>query len=99
MQRTTTQPLVTNHNPFLSTIIYICSIVMCKPIDRQRLCKHIPAEAYAHNMTSIARQRISKQVFSTIERLWFLHAPCRGLTKGQRRSFELVLDNRVEFWR
>jgi hypothetical protein len=72
----------------------------CIPIARQRLGKHIPAEAYArNNRTSIARQRISKQAFSTIERLCFLRGPCRGVIKGQRRSFERVVMNWVEFWR
>jgi hypothetical protein len=43
---------------------------------------------------------ISKQAFSTIERLCFLRSPCGGVIKGQRRSFELVVvENWVEFWR
>jgi hypothetical protein len=38
-----------------------CRRVTYRPIDKQRLGKHIPAEANArHNRTSIARQRISK---------------------------------------
>jgi hypothetical protein len=45
----------------------------------------------ANNRTSIARQLISKQAFSTIERLCFLHGPCRGVIKGKRRSCELVV--------
>jgi hypothetical protein len=60
---------------------------MCIPIARQRLGKHIPAEENApNNRTSIARKRISKQVFSTIERLCFLRGLCRGVINGQRRS-------------
>jgi hypothetical protein len=36
-------------------------------IARQRLGKHIHAQAYANNnMASIARQRVIKQAFSTI---------------------------------
>jgi hypothetical protein len=54
-------------------------------IARQRLGKHIPAEAQAsNNRTSIARQRISKQAFSTVERLCFLRGPYRGVIKGQK---------------
>jgi hypothetical protein len=43
-------------------------IVACIPIARQRLGKHIPAEAKArNNRTSIARQRISQHAFLTID--------------------------------
>jgi hypothetical protein len=63
---------------------------MYRPIARQRLGKHIAAEAHErNNWTSTARKRISKQAFSTIERLCFLRVPRRGVIKGQRRSFEL----------
>jgi hypothetical protein len=42
--------------------------VKCIPIARQRLSKQIPAQAHSlNNMTSIARQRISKHAFLTIE--------------------------------
>jgi hypothetical protein len=59
-------------------------IVTCIPIARQRLDKHIPAEAYTrNNRTSIAGQRISKQAFSTIEWMCFLRGPCRGVIKGR----------------
>jgi hypothetical protein len=86
--------------------------VTCICITRQRLGKHIPAEAkMGNNRTSVARQRISKQA-STIERLSFLHGPCRGVIKEQRRSCEFLLtevervqlkssfivENWVEFW-
>jgi hypothetical protein len=68
-------------------------------IARQRLGKHIPAEAYPHNRTSIARQGISKQAFSTIKRLCFLRTPRRGVVKGRRRSVViLVVENWVELW-
>jgi hypothetical protein len=71
-----------------------------RPIARQRLCKHIPAKAYASgNRTSIARQQISKQAFSTVERLGVLRGPCRRFIKGQRWSFVLVVENWIEFWR
>jgi hypothetical protein len=44
-----------------------------------------------NNRTSTAGQRISKEAFSTIDRLCFLRGPRRRLIKGQRRSFELVI--------
>jgi hypothetical protein len=70
--------------------ISLMKIVTYRPIARQRLGKHIPAEAYARNRTSIARQQISKQAFSTIQRLCFLLGPCRWVIKRQRRSFEFL---------
>jgi hypothetical protein len=66
--------------------------VTYRRIARQRFSRHIPSEAYTHNnRTSIARQRISKQAFSTMKRLCFLRGPCRGVIKEQRRSLELVV--------
>jgi hypothetical protein len=60
-------------------------IMTYRPIARQRLTKRTPAEADARsNRTSIARQRISKQALSTIERLCFLNCSCRGVMKGQK---------------
>jgi hypothetical protein len=42
-----------------------------RPIATQRLGKHIPAEAKARNsVTSIARQRISKQTSLKLEALF-----------------------------
>jgi hypothetical protein len=65
-------------------------IVTYRPSARQLLRKQIPTEAYErNNRTSIARQQITKQAFSTIERLCFLCGPCRGVIRGQRRLFEL----------
>jgi hypothetical protein len=65
--------------------------MMYRPTARQRLGKHIPAEAYARNIkTSITKQQISKQAFSTTEKMCFLRGPCRGVIKWQRRSFELL---------
>jgi hypothetical protein len=67
-------------------------IVTYRSIARQRLGKHIPAGANArNNWTSAAMQRVIKQVFSTRERLCFLRGPFRGVIKGQRKSFELVV--------
>jgi hypothetical protein len=44
------------------------NIVTCKPIARQRVDKHVPAEANARNSrTSIAKQRSCKHVYLTIE--------------------------------
>jgi hypothetical protein len=37
------------------------------PVARQRVAKHIPAEAYASNNRSIARQRSSKLALSKIQ--------------------------------
>jgi hypothetical protein len=45
-------------------------IVTCISIARQRLGKHIPAEANAHNRTSITRQRINKHTSLTIEEVF-----------------------------
>jgi hypothetical protein len=46
----------------------IIRTVTCISIARQRLGKHIPAEANAsNNSTSIARQRISKHTSLTVE--------------------------------
>jgi hypothetical protein len=43
-------------------------VVRAMPITRQRVAKHIPAEANArNNKTSIARQRRGKQSLSTIQ--------------------------------
>jgi hypothetical protein len=43
-------------------------VVRAMPIARQRVAKHIPAEANARNNTrSIARQRHGKQALSTIQ--------------------------------
>jgi hypothetical protein len=41
--------------------------VTCILIARQRLTKHIPAEANAWNRTSLARQQHAKIASSTIE--------------------------------
>jgi hypothetical protein len=72
--------------------------VTYRPIARQRVGKLLPAEAYArNNRTSITRQCISKQAFLKIERLCILRGPCRGVIKGQRRSFVRVVVW-VEFW-
>jgi hypothetical protein len=61
---------------------------------------NIPAEVYAHSdRTSIARHWISKQAFWTIETLCFVCGPCWGDIKGQRKSFESVVENWVELWR
>jgi hypothetical protein len=63
--------------------------VTYRPIARQRPGKHILTEAYAlNNMTSIANQWISKNVFSAMDSLCFLFCLCRKLIKGKRRSFE-----------
>jgi hypothetical protein len=45
-------------------------LVTYRPICRQRLGKHPPAQAYAYNWTSIARQRISQHALLTIEAMF-----------------------------
>jgi hypothetical protein len=61
--------LVTCSKPFLNTVTYTA-------IARQRLGKHIPAQANARNYRiSIAKQRISKQASLTVEAMfsaWFV---------------------------
>jgi hypothetical protein len=42
-------------------------VVRAIPIARQRVAKHIPAEANMRNNRSIARQRRDKQALSTIQ--------------------------------
>jgi hypothetical protein len=54
--------------------------MMYRHTARERLDKHIPEEAYEHkNRTSIARQQIIKQAFSTIERPFFCVVRVEGL--------------------
>jgi hypothetical protein len=71
-----------------------------RTIARQGLGKHILAQVYAHNnRTSIASQQTSKEAFSTREGLCFLLG-LSWVIKGQRRSFELlVVEKMIEFWR
>jgi hypothetical protein len=65
--------------------------VTYRPIDRQRLGKHIPAEANAsNNRTSITRQQISEEAFSTTEMLYFLCGPCRGDIKLMSRIVRVL---------
>jgi hypothetical protein len=64
----------------------------------QRLDKHIAAEPCARrNRTSVARQQISKQTL-TIKGLCVLRGSFWEVITGQRRSFERVVENWVEFW-
>jgi hypothetical protein len=75
------------HHDDVFSYIYMC--VTYRLIARQRLGKDILASANARsNRKAIVRQRISKQAFSTIERLCFLRGPCGDVIKGQRKSFE-----------
>jgi hypothetical protein len=51
---------------------YAYCIVTYRPIARQRLGKHIPAQAYArNNRTSTARQWISQHASLTIEAVFY----------------------------
>jgi hypothetical protein len=53
------------------------------PIARQRLGKHIPAEANVrNNRTSIARQRISKHTFLRIETVFSAWSVQSGYKEG-----------------
>jgi hypothetical protein len=52
-------------------------VVLAMPIARQRVAKHILAEANARNRTSIARQRRSKHAFAKIEEAVFSVGPPR----------------------
>jgi hypothetical protein len=57
----------------------------CIPIARQRLGKHIPAEANArNNRTSIAKQRISKHTSLTIEAVFSAWSVQSGYKEGFR---------------
>jgi hypothetical protein len=53
-------------------------IVTYSPPARQRLGKHTPAGANARNRTSTARQRVSKEAFSTTKRLFSAWSVPRG---------------------
>jgi hypothetical protein len=54
------------HNTFPSIIFH--NTVTCRPTARQRVAKHIPAEANAwSNRTSTVRQRHAKDALSTIQ--------------------------------
>jgi hypothetical protein len=63
--------------------------VTYRPIARQRVDKRITAEAYArNNRTFIARQRISKQAFSIIQRLFSARSVSRGYKGFVPLAFE-----------
>jgi hypothetical protein len=51
-------------------------VLRATPIARQRVAKHIPAEANArNNRTPIARQRNCKQALSAIQNLFYMSPP------------------------
>jgi hypothetical protein len=66
------------------TCMYLrVDIVTCIPIARQRLGKHIPAEANArYNRTSIGRQRISKHACLTVEAVFYAWSVQSGYKEG-----------------
>jgi hypothetical protein len=67
---------------------------MYRPVDRQRLGKHIPAEANARNSrTSFARQTISKHASLTIKDVLSLWP----VQSGYREVFGSIESSRVEF--
>jgi hypothetical protein len=64
-------------------------IVTCTPIARQRVAKHIPAEANARNSrTSIARQLRGKQALSTIQALFSVGSVQSGYKRVESRSWQ-----------
>jgi hypothetical protein len=70
------------------------NIVKYRPIARQRLSKHTPAEANAlKNMTSIARQRISKHNSLTIEDVF----SAQSVQGGYKEVFSAT--EQFQFWR
>lgn len=59
----------------------VIDIVIYRAIARQRIAKHIPAEAIVHNnMTSSVRQEIRKGASLTIEAVFF-GSPCKVVIK------------------
>jgi hypothetical protein len=73
-------------------------IVTCRPIARQRLGKHIPAEPNArNNRTFIARQRISKLSSLTIEAMCSVWSLPRGYKRTENTRQNIVFEWRVEF--
>jgi hypothetical protein len=65
------------------SIFPVLHILTYRPIAGQRLGKHIPAEANAHNMTSTARQRISKHASLTTEAVF----PAWSVQSGYKEGF------------
>jgi hypothetical protein len=62
------------------------------PIIRQRVAKHIPAETNArNNRTSIAKQRHSKQIFSTIQTVFSVESAKSGYKKSPVPKLVLLL--------
>jgi hypothetical protein len=68
-------PASNNRKGIARSVFYV---VRARPIARQRVAKHIPAEANAQNSrTYIARQRRGKHAFATIEEAVFSMDPTR----------------------
>jgi hypothetical protein len=84
--------------------------VTYRSIARQRFGKQVPAEVNAvNNRKSIARQRISKHAFLTIEAVFLRGPPKVIIKKGSAEKSQLlsedekvnlrvVVENCVEFW-
>jgi hypothetical protein len=87
-----------SHSTKLMKIIEILKkFVTCIPIARQQPGKHIPARAKApKNRTSIARQRISKHAFLTIEEVFSAWSVQSGY-KEVFAVYSQVEKNGVEF--
>jgi hypothetical protein len=78
------------------------TVVTYRPIARQRLGKHIPAQAYAHdNRTYIARQRRGIHVSSTIQTVFSVGSVPKGYKRHSQKtrpsSSREVEKSKVEF--
>jgi hypothetical protein len=62
-------------------------VVFAMPFTRQRVARHIPAEAnYRNNRTPIARQRYGKQALSTIQAVFReVRVKCEAGSCGELR--------------
>jgi hypothetical protein len=82
----------------LSPKIHSFHIVTCRPIDRQRLSKHIPAQASARtNRTSTGRQRTSQHASLTIEAVFSAWSVQRGYKEVFGSGTVVEQKLRVEF--
>jgi hypothetical protein len=73
-----------NNRKSIARIVFY--VVRPMSIARQRVAKHIPAEADARNNRSIARQRRGKQALSTIHAVFSLGFVQSGYKKIEFRS-------------
>jgi hypothetical protein len=82
-----------NCNRYYELVKIKQSIMTYRPIARQRLGKHIPAQAYArNNRTSIAKQRTSQHASLTTEAVF----SASFLQNGYKEVFGSIEQSRVE---